>query len=191
MQAAARVETMSVEDYLASEEGSETKHEYIGGAIYAMAGTTKEHNVIAGNIYATIRNGLRGGKCRVFIADVKVRLKILEEDIFYYPDVVVGCDPRDTHTLYLRFPKLLVEIASESTDRLDRREKKLAYQTIETLEEYLIVAQDRHEVTVYRRGNDWQPELFSRLNDTVTLKAIELALPLSSIYEGLAIGAAA
>src|SRR5438094_200233 len=177
MQAVVNQDFLSVGDYLAGEEGGDIKHEYIAGAVYAMAGGTSDHHQVGLNIAFAARSHLKGKPCKVFVFDFKVRVRISQDDVFYYPDVMVGCDPRDTHTLYLRFPKLLVEIASESTDRLDRREKKLAYQTIETLEEYLIVAQDRHEVTVYRRGNDWQPELFSRLNDTVTLKAIELALP--------------
>src|SRR6266446_4816259 len=135
MQAALSQDFLSVEDYLSGEEGGEIKHEYIAGAVYAMAGATSDHNLIAGNIYAAFRSGLHGGRCRAFILDLKVRLKIAQDDVFYYPDVMVGCDPRETHKLYLSFPKLLVEVSSESTERLDRREKKLAYQTIETLEE--------------------------------------------------------
>src|SRR5258708_28293024 len=143
MQLAAQIDGVSVEDYLATEEGSEIKHEYIDGALYAMAGASKEHNQIAGNIYAILHNGLRGRRCRAFISDLKVRLKLMGDDVFYYPDVVVGCDPRDTHRHFLRFPKVIVEVASKSTERLDRREKRLSYQTLETLEEYVLVAQDR------------------------------------------------
>ena len=191
MQAVVNQDFLSVEDYLAGEEAGEIKHEYIAGTVYAMAGGTSDHHQIGLNIAFAARSHLKGKPCKVFVFDFKLRLKISEGDVFYYPDVMVGCDPRDTHTLYLRFPKLLVEISSESTERLDRCEKKLAYQTIETIEEYLIVAQDRYEVILYRRDNDWQPELFSRLSDSVTLKAIELDLPLFSIYEGLALGAVA
>src|SRR5260221_7366261 len=174
MQAVSKQDFLSVEDSLSGEEGGEVKHEYIAGAVYAMAGATSDHNLIVGNIYAAFRSRLHGGRCRAFILDFKVRLNIAQDDVFYYPDVMLGCDPRDTHKLYLRFPKVLVEVSSESTERLDRREKKLAYQTIETLEEYLIVAQDRLEVTLFRGGNNCQPEVFSRLNDAVALKAIDL-----------------
>src|SRR5439155_6937697 len=106
---------------------------------------------------------LKGKPCKVLIADVKVRLGVEAEDVFYYPDVMIGCDPRDTHHLYLRYPKILVEVASPSTERLDRHEKRSAYQAIETLEEYVMVAQDRVEVTIFRRANQWRPETFSRI----------------------------
>jgi Uma2 family endonuclease len=136
------------------------------------------------NIAFAAREQAKGGPSRVFVFDLKVRLGVEPETVFYYPDVMVGCDPRDTHKLYLRFPKLLVEVASPSTERLDRGEKKSAYQTIETLEEYAIVAQDRIEVTLFRRANHWQPELWTRLDDSVRLNSIALSMPLSFIYEG-------
>jgi len=190
VQAALKRDFVSVDDYFAGEEASQLKHEYISGSLYAMAGVTTSHNLISGNIYASIKQALRGGLCRVFIADVKVRLNIAGEDIFYYPDVMVGCDPRDTHRLYLRYPNILVEVSSESTERLDRGEKRLAYQTIETLEEYVIAAQERVEVTIFRRASNWKPEVLSRMSDTVNLKSISLSLKLSSIYEGIVTGAA-
>jgi Uma2 family endonuclease len=185
MQAEMKQEFVSVADYLSGEERGEVKHEYIAGTVYAMAGATSDHNQIAGNIYAALRSRLHKGPCRAFILDLKVRLKIDEETVFYYPDVMVGCDPRDTHKLYLCFPRLIVEVSSESTERLDRREKKSAYQTIETLEEYVIVAQERVEATLFRRANNWQPEIFNQLHDTLTLTSIDLALALSSVYEGV------
>ncbi len=80
---------------------------------------------------------------------------------------------------------MLVEVSSDSTERLDRHEKKAAYETIETLKEYLLVAQDRVKVTVFRRANHWRPEISTRLGDSVTLNSIGLTLPLSSIYEGV------
>ena len=123
MQAALSREFISVEDYLAGEEASEIKHEYVGGVVYAMAGATRQHNQIAGNIYAAFLQALRGRPCRPFISDIKVRLSALGEDVFYYPDVMVGCDPRDTQRLFLRYPKVLVEVSSPSTERLDRRQK--------------------------------------------------------------------
>lgn len=185
MQAAFKRDFISVEHYLAGEEASEIKHEYVGGAVYAMAGATREHNEIIGNVYASLRPVLRESRCRAFFLDLKVRLDLQEQNVFYYPDLMVGCDPRDTHRLYLRYPRVLVEVSSDSTERLDRHEKFSAYQTIETLEEYLIVAQDRVEVTLFRRAANWRPEVTTRRKDTVTLKSIGLTLPLSAIYEGV------
>jgi Uma2 family endonuclease len=104
---------------------------------------------------------------------------------------MVGCDARDTASLYLCYPKILIEVTSDSTERLDRHEKRSAYQTIETLEEYLIASQDRHEATIFRRGNNWAPEVFTREDQALTLNSISLDLPLSLIYEGVSAGASA
>ena len=185
MQAAFKRDFLSVEDYLAGEEASEIKHEYVGGAVYAMAGASREHNEIIGNLYAALRPVLHGNRCRAFFLDLKVRLDLQEQNVFYYPDLMVACDPRDTHRLYLRYPRILVEVSSESTERLDRHEKRSAYQTIETLEEYLIVAQDRLEVTLFRRTANWRPEMATRHEDAIIFRSIGLTLPLSAIYEGV------
>jgi len=155
---AGRLLPVSVEDYLASEEAGTVRPEYIGGEIHAVAGESVEHNAIAGNIYAALRNKLRGGPCRVFIENVKVRREIVREDVFYYPDVVVSCHPTGIERLFVRWPTLIFEVLSPSTENIDRREKKLNYQQMPTLEEYVVVAQERREVTVFRRANDWIAE---------------------------------
>ena len=185
MQTALNRDFVSVDDYLAGEETSEIKHDYIGGSVYAMAGAIKEHNLIALNIYTALRSRLRGGPCQAFTSDIKVRLELLGDDVFYYPDVMVGCDPRDKHRLYLQYPKILVEVSSESTERLDRREKRWAYQSIESLEEYLIVAQDHVEVTVFRRAKNWTAEILKLPDQDVMLNSIDLIMPVGSVYEGV------
>lgn len=185
MQPAVNRDYVKAEDYLAGEETSEIKHDYIGGSLYAMSGASTEHNQIALNMAVALRSHLKGKPCRVFVSDVKVRLVFSGEEVFYYPDVMVGCDPRDTHRLYLQYPKLLVEVSSSSTERLDRREKRWAYQTIETLEVYMIVAQDRPEVTIFRKADSWAGETFQRMDQIVVLKVFDLSLPLSLLYEGV------
>src|SRR5213080_331096 len=105
MQTALNRDYLSVDDYLSGEEVSDIKHEYAAGVAYAMAGATREHNRIAGNLYSAIAQRLRSGPCQAFISDVKLRLAAMGDDVFYYPDVMVGCDPRDAHSLYLRYPK--------------------------------------------------------------------------------------
>ena len=185
MQTALHCDFISVDDYLAGEQAGEVKHEYFGGNTYAMAGATTEHNQISMNIAFAFRAHLAGKRCRVFMSDVKVRLSAAGEEAFYYPDVIVGCDPRDTHHLYLRYPRVLVEVSSESTERLDRGEKRLAYQTLETLEEYMIVAQDRADVTIFRRTDKWAPETAAGLAQRIFLKSLDLTLSLSAIYEGI------
>ena len=185
MQLAVPLDGVSIDDYLIAEQASGIKHEYVGGVLYAMAGATKEHNQIALNFYSACRNYLRRSNCRGFVSDIKVRVNIMGTDIFYYPDVIIGCDPRDTSRDFLRFPKLIVEVLSASTERLDRGEKLWSYKTIETLEEYVLVAQDRVEVTLFRRSNNWKPEVFARSNQRIKIKSLNLTLSVSALYQGL------
>ena len=185
MEATAKSALLTVEEYLAGEPASEVRHEYLGGTVYAMAGASVDHNTISLNLATSLRSHLRGKPCGAFMADVKVRLNLANDDIFYYPDVMVACDPRDTDKFFKRFPKVLIEVMSESTERIDRREKRWSYQQIETLEEYVLVAQDRMEVTVFRRANGWKPEVFTRADQTLALPSLEFSLPLSGVYEGV------
>src|SRR5690348_2993556 len=147
---------LSVEQYLAGEQEREVRHEYVAGEIFAMAGTTDAHNQICRNIYVAIHAHLRGGPCRLFMADVKARGLAEGQNFVYYPDLMVTCDPRDTEPLYKSYPKLIIEVLSESTERHDRTEKFWNYIQIETLEEYVLVAHDRVMVTVFRRSNGWK-----------------------------------
>jgi Uma2 family endonuclease len=176
---------LTVEEYLAGERHSEVRHEYVAGAVDAMAGACLEHNTISLNIAAELRQRLRGTTCRVFMADAKVRPSAASEQVFYYPDVMVACDPRDTDRYFLRFPKLLIEVLSEETERTDRREKFLAYTQIETLEEYVLVAQNRAEATLFRRRNNWTPEVFNGRHGQLQLDSINCSMPLDAVYEGV------
>ncbi len=185
MQAVELAQWLSVEDYLEGEPLSEVRHEYIGGVVYAMAGASDEHNQIVGNLHAATHSHLRGKACRVFMLDAKVRLQLAGEDIFYYPDLMIACDPRDTDRYFKRFPRVLIEVLSETTERTDRREKFLSYTQLETLEEYVLVAQDRMEVTLFRRANRWQPEVLTKAELPLRLASIDFTQPLAGIYEGV------
>src|SRR3954464_8722789 len=123
MQTVESHDSIGVEDYLEGEKVSEVRHEYIGGVVYAMAGASDEHNAIALTLASRLRAHLHGKTCRAFINDMKVRLEVAQDDIFYYPDVMVACDPRDTDRYFKRFPKVVIEVLSEATERADRREK--------------------------------------------------------------------
>ncbi len=176
---------LTVEEYLEGEQQSDVRHEYIGGLVYAMAGTSDEHNFIVGNLLAALHAHLRGKSCRLFMLDAKVRLQTNADDILYYPDLMVACDPRDTDRFFKRFPRVLVEVLSESTERIDRREKFLSYTQIETLEEYILVAQDKMEVTLFRRANRWQPEILNAATQSLALASIDFSILLPAIYEGV------
>lgn len=176
---------LSVEEYLKFEEMSTTKHEYIGGELFTMTGATKRHNVICLNVGSAFLAHLRGGPCRAYVESVKVRLTVKRDEILYYPDVLVACGPQDLNEVFLTDPKLIVEVLSPSTARVDRREKALNYREIPTFEEYVLIDQHKSEVTVYRRGDDWRPQVLTRPDAEVQLHSIAFALPLGRIYESV------
>jgi len=185
MTAVEKPQLVTVEEYLEGEKFSEIRHEYIGGLVYAMAGTSDEHNFIVGNLHAALHSHLRGKSCRVFMLDAKVRLQAETDDIFYYPDLMVACDPRDKDRYFKRYPRVVIEVLSESTERTDRREKFLSYTQIETLEEYVLVAQDKMEVTLFRRANGWQAEILKAPTQSLPLVSIDFSVALPAIYEGV------
>lgn len=177
---------LSVEDYLAGEEIGEIRNEYVGGEVYAMTGASRAHGLIALNLGAFLRPLLRGGDCQAFVSDMKVRLQIAGDDVFYYPDLVMTCDPDDRASDYCQAPCLVVEILSPKTRRIDRREKFLAYTSIPSLRGYLLVSQDRRQVELFRREHGWNPEVFH--DGAVPLTCLEAMLPLEAVYEGVDLG---
>lgn len=187
MQAIQKAPAIGVEEYLAGELQSQERREYLGGSVYAMAGTSVRHNLIAGNIFSSLRAHLKGKPCQVLMSDVKVRLQISEEDVFYYPDVMVACHPKDTEPYFKRYPQVLIEVLSPETESIDRREKFLSYIQIETLMEYVLVAQDKMELTVFRRANKWQPEIFKAVDSLLSVNSLGFSMPLNLIYEGIKI----
>jgi len=173
---------ITVEEYLAGEEKAEIRHEYIDGYVRAMAGETRPHNEIAGNVYAAIRQGTRGGKCRTYIENVKVYPLSGALNLFYYPDVMVTCDERDQDQRYCRYPRVLIEVASPSTEEKDRGEKLLAYLQNDTLQEYVIVAQERPEAAIHRREAGWGREELRGLDAVLELRSLNVKLTLREIY---------
>ena len=176
---------ISPEEYLDGEKLADVRHEYLAGVVYAMAGASIGHNEIAQNISAWLRAALRGKPCRTFIEAVKVRIQRAEDTVFYYPDVFVACDPRDTHDYYRDFPAVIFEVLSPDTTRFDWREKRWAYQTIETLQTYVLVDQFKPEVTVWQRGGEDAPVKLTKPDDLLPLPGLGLSLPLAEIYAGI------
>ena len=172
---------ISVEDYLTGELSSEVRHEFVNGEVLAMVGASMDHNTIAGNLFATLHGLLQGGPCRPFIGDVKVRIQQHGDDRFYYPDLVVSCSPDQPSNYYTDSPVLIVEVLSDSTERHDRAEKFHAYRKLESLQEYVLVAQDLMRVEVYRRASGWELELFGA-EDRLRLESVELELAVAQIY---------
>lgn len=176
---------LSAEEYLKLEETVTTKHEYVGGQIYDHAGASDRHNRIAGNIFARLWNAARGGPCRVYMSDMKLRVP---DDAFYYPDVMVACEPPETdNPLFRSDPCLVMEVTSPSTKSIDRREKLLAYRKLPSLKAYLIVDQESLRVERHWRdeaGQWWQAEAVGT-EGIVPVPCPEIELTLPQIYEGL------
>lgn len=180
------VNFLTVEEYVKAEDKSEIRHEYLGGQVFAMSGGSKEHNIITLNIASRLRSHLRGGSCNVFMADMKVRLELASQNksIFYYPDVIVTCDTQDQDRFCLNYPCLIIEVLSPSTEVTDRREKLVNYQTLESLQEYVLVSQDEIKVEVYRKNNlgNWSVQTLGK-GDDLKLDSVGLTLTMADVYE--------
>ncbi|MDZ7956921.1 MAG: Uma2 family endonuclease [Aulosira sp. DedQUE10] len=180
------VNLFTAEEYLQLEQTSEIRHEYLGGQVFAISGGSKQHNLIAGNIYSRLRSHLRGGSCSVFMADIKVRIELANQNksIFYYPDVIVSCDPKDQDRFSLNYPCLIIEVLSPSTELTDRREKLVNYRDLERLQEYVLVSQNEIKVEVYRQDaqGNWSLTILGK-DDELRLDSIGLTLTMTEIYE--------
>lgn len=169
---------ISEEEYLASEQVSDIRHEYIGGQVYAMAGAGYNHNCIAANIMRKFGNHLEGTPCATFVADMKVRLG---KD-YVYPDVLVDCGKLSGDNYFANSPVIIVEVLSPSTRKTDTTTKLIRYINLPSVQEYVLVEQDFVSVQVLRRSQHWQPEYFY-LGDAVTFAPIGLTLAVEEIYD--------
>jgi len=178
------VRSIGVEEYLRGELLSDIRHEYLGGQVYAMAGADERHNRIALNIAFQLRAVARGTACGVFISDMKLR--VAARDAFYYPDVLLICDPGDDEPFFKSRPCLIVEVLSPSTEVIDRREKLIAYRALPSLRYYLLVARDTRRVEFYQADEDgWRHQI---LDGTGSLRIdcgelFSATLTLADIYE--------
>ena len=173
---------LTVKEYLDGELVSDIRHEYIAGQVFAIAGASANHNLIAGNMYSRLRSHLRGSKCSTFMSDMKVRIQTA--DIFYYPDVLVSCDLKDTDDYCKTLPCLIIEVVSRSTATIDRREKLLNYRQIESLKEYILISQDRSKIEVYRQDDQgqWWLETLGE-EDELHLESVGLRMSMAEVYE--------
>jgi Uma2 family endonuclease len=176
---------ISVQEYLANEEGASLRHEYVDGRTFAMSGTTRKHNLIAGSIYSKLREHLRGKRCSAYMSDVKARVEATNS--FYYPDVMVACDKFDKKSVFTAHPVLIGEVLSPKTAATDRREKAYAYKQIESLHEYLIVHQSRKRAELHRKNAHGNWDVFEFGPGTeLTLESIPggvFKLSMIEIYE--------
>jgi Uma2 family endonuclease len=174
---------LSVEEYLNFENGSTSRHEFVAGRMYALAGNSARHNLIASNICARLQTAARGGPCQAYIIDLKVRAS---HDRIYYPDGIVACLPHDDETHIIEAPCLIIEVTSRATRRIDRGEKLDAYLAIPSLRGYLIAEHDRRHVTLYSRpaGVEWRREEIVT-SGSVALPCPVATLSLDDVYDGI------
>ncbi|MBS3936710.1 MAG: Uma2 family endonuclease [Sulfuritalea sp.] len=178
--------TVSVEEYLAGELQTEIRHEYIDGQVYAMGGASDRHGLILNALAFALTPPARKRPCQLFSSDMKLKLSISGRPVFYYPDLMLACDPDDREPYFRTRPCLIVEVLSESTERIDRREKLLAYPTLPSLHEYALVAQDVRRVEIFRRANDWLGEQV--IEGEVRLDCLAASIPIDAIYADLETG---
>ena len=181
----------TVDEYLAREARAEVRHEYVAGQVYAMAGGTRRHNRIVMNLGSRLLAAAQGGPCEVYQSDMKVRVPGVggERTLFYYPDVVVACEPEaETDELYLSDPCLIVEVLSRSTETTDRREKWLAYGTMPSLRWYILAHSERPEVTYFARNRtgEWETATLEGAEGLeIDCPGLRLTLGLDAIYDGV------
>ena len=174
---------ISPEDYLEGERVSPIKHEYRRGHVYAMTGAKKPHIVIGSNLVRLLGNHLLSTPGLVLSSDIKVRLE--EANCYYYPDVAVTCDERDTGSTedFILYPSLVVEVLSPSTAAFDRGDKFADYQTASSLQEYVLITQSEIKIECFRvnaEGN-WVSQTY-REGDELELISIDFRCPIAQVY---------
>ncbi len=173
----------SFRDYVRVEQDSQLKHEYLDGQIYAMAGGTAEHALLAMIVGGELMVALRGGRCRVYSSDMRVRVR--KTGLCTYPDVTVVCgprepDPEDVNTV--TNPIVLVEITSKSTEKYDRGEKFDHYKQIRSLREYVLVSQRDRAIEVRRRTASGWTSHVARAGEKAVLKSVCVTLDVDAVY---------
>ena len=185
MSSAAAADTyVTPEAYITSERRANVKSEYIHGEIFAMSGASLAHTLITLDIATELNIQLRGSTCKVVTNDMRVRTAL--KGPYFYPDVVVFCGtPQFEDNVFdtLLNPILVVEVLSPSTEAYDRGEKFAHYQKLMSLQEYILVSQDRIHVTHHRLlESQWASKAFHAPEDVLLLNSIECKLPLQDIY---------
>lgn len=170
---------MSPDEYLAFEREQPLRHELVDGYLYAMTGASDRHEEIALNLAAALRMQFKGSPCRVYKGDLKIRVA----DEFYYPDVFVRCAEQRGDAYFKTDPVMIAEVLSPGTQRYDRGDKRLAYSQLPTLRDYVLIAQDRMRVEIYRPGDFTYSQRLERPEDMLLLDAIGFSMTLAELYE--------
>jgi len=175
------------DDYLAWEQDQSLRNEYVDGEVFAMSGASDAHATVALNIASTLRTALRGTACKPFMADMKVHVEAA--NCFFYPDILVTCDPRDRRpeaSHVKQHPALIVEVLSPSTEAYDRGNKFAAYRLLPSLEEYVLVSIEERRIEVFRRDDTGHWVLYPfAAEEMLELVSVDLRCPLAELFEGV------
>jgi len=169
---------MTPEQFLRYEQQQEIKHELVDGYLYAMTGASDRHEEIALNLAGALNAHLKNRGCRAYKGDLKLRIA----DDFYYPDVFVRCSDSRGDPYFKTDPLIIAEVLSPATQRYDRGDKRLAYTSLPSLQTYLLLAQDRPEITLYDRAAFDQPIVLKGTSATLQLTAIDFSITLAELY---------
>lgn len=178
-------EPLSAEEFLDWEERQLEKHEFIQGEIFAMVGVTRQHATVAGNLFRFLGNHLNGSSCRVYMADIKLKLEAA--GAFFYPDVFVTCAQSDHQAeRYMTQPRLIVEVLSESTEAYDRGEKFAKYRNFSSLTEYALIDPSKRKVDIFRKDDSEHWVLYDFDGDEpIVFASLELAIANAALYENV------
>ncbi|EIJ34167.1 Uma2 family endonuclease [Thiothrix nivea] len=183
--------SISPAKYLAGEMNASFRSEYVLGEVYAMADASDAHVTINANLITLIKPHLRGSGCKAYQNDMKVRIG--EDEVFYYPDLLVSCDPADHKRNYVKqSPLLIIEILSGSTEAYDRGDKFAFYRQLDSLQEYVLISAKTHRVEVFRRNaqNRWELFNFAGEEAEVEFASINLHCRMRDVYEDVDFGLA-
>ncbi len=178
-----RQHIMTAQEFIEWENAQPDKHEFLAGEVFAMVGARRVHVAIAGNCFAKIKDHLRGGPCRAFMADMKLHLQTA--DAVFYPDVLITCHPNDLKAdLAMSHPKVIIEVLSESTAAYDRGEKFALYRQLESLQEYVLIDPDTRRIEVFRRmdSGDWLLAA-SESGRGLILKSLDFKADMATVFE--------
>ena len=183
-----KIPYISIEEYIKTENDTNTKHEYHDGKIYALAGGTLNHGLLCGNAYSEIRNKLttKGSKCIPFTSEVKVYIE--KRNSYVYPDSMVICGDIEKSTEEknsVTNPILIVEVLSKSTAEYDRGDKFYFYRQLESFKEYVLIEQDRHIVDVHYKSKNsdlWRITRYEGLDKTIKLQSLDIEISMKELY---------
>ena len=178
---------MTASEFLSWENSlSDVRHEFVGGEVFAMTGTMRQHNEVVMNLVMQLRPALNGTPCRVFAVDIKVRVEAA--NAYFYPDLVITCSEKDLDVsgpAVLTEPSVIIEVSSPSTAEYEVAGKFSRYRMLPSLKEYVIVAPLTHGATVFRRLDNGHWEVISE-ESHLTLSAIDFTCPFTELFANVA-----